>query len=195
MQDFKRNQQSYKNYAKYATRQKRADTKKALKDLLLNYGASRASLQDENTTFRVKAEESWDDEESDFSDGCNKKYKAKSSSRRSKKAQFSRNKRKFMRENFGDDLDDHPETFFHATCGSRYYTWSFRSWEDSFRSSATGFEWKEHSQWTSGRNEDHESTSEAEDEICVGSCSDRKILGLPPTGPIKIEDVKNANNC
>ncbi|KAL5145889.1 hypothetical protein HKD37_06G015830 [Glycine soja] len=26
----------------------------------------------------------------------------------------------------------------------------------------------------------------------LGSCSDRTVLGLPPTGPLKIEDVKNA---
>lgn len=33
------------NYVRYATRQKRADSKKALKDLLLNSGSSRFSFQ------------------------------------------------------------------------------------------------------------------------------------------------------
>lgn len=105
---------------------------------------------------------------------------------------------KIRRETFSEDFDS--ETTFQATFGKRWYTWSFRNWQGSFSENSTsGFEWREHSNWTNSRSRKWKSASDVEsddddddDSCCVGSPSDRTILGLPPTGPLKLEDVKNA---
>lgn len=102
---------------------------------------------------------------------------------------------KIKRESFSEDFDS--ETMFHATFGNRCYTWSFRNRQGpSCENSTSGFEWREHSDWTNSRSRKWKSASDAEsdndDSCCVGSSSDRTILGLPPVGPLKIEDVKNA---
>ncbi|XP_062075071.1 uncharacterized protein LOC133779088 [Humulus lupulus] len=51
-QDVEGGQQPSKNYIRYATRQKRADSKKALKDLLNKSGASKFSFQDDDSMWR-----------------------------------------------------------------------------------------------------------------------------------------------
>ncbi|TYH95438.1 hypothetical protein ES332_A12G105600v1 [Gossypium tomentosum] len=98
-----------------------------------------------------------------------------------------------LRKIFSNDFD-HPETIFHAVFGKKCYTWSF-SGDFTFRSSESGFEWREKSDWTNQRTEEWEPSSESElvdESYAVGSCSDRAILGLPPTGRLKLEDVKKA---
>ena len=103
---------------------------------------------------------------------------------------------KIRKESFSEEFDDHSETIFQATFGNRWYTWSFGNWQgSSFENSTSGFQWREDPNWTKSRTRkwERESDIESDDESCyVGSCSDRTILGLPPTGPLKIEDVKNA---
>lgn len=99
---------------------------------------------------------------------------------------------KFRRESFSEDSDG-PERIFQATFGKRWYTWSFN--ESSHRGSTFGFEWREQPNWTNHRDNDWDARSESESdsEPCsVGSSHDRTILGLPPTGPLRIEDVKDA---
>ncbi|KAA8531005.1 hypothetical protein F0562_005705 [Nyssa sinensis] len=186
--DVGRGQQPSKNFIRYATRQKRADAKKALKGLLFNSGSS--------ISFQGEVPSSWDAPEADLSDSSNKKGRSKTSARRACKTHQKRMKRKFRRESFFEDFDEHPERVFQATFGNRWYTWSFKPWEEpSFQNSAAGFEWREHSNWTNSRNREWETTSETESDdepTVVGSCSDRTILGLPQKGPLKIEDVKNA---
>lgn len=91
-------------------------------------------------------------------------------------------------DSFAEDVDGHPEQVFEAKFGNKWYTWS-----TNLRGSASefGFEWRQHS----SRTHKWKSASDAEcddDSSCVGSSSDRTILGLPPRGPLKIEDVKNA---
>lgn len=102
---------------------------------------------------------------------------------------------KFRRGSFSEDSDD-PDSIFKERFGNKWRSWTYhRQEESSFQSSAFGFEWREHSNWTNQRTKNWETTSdiESDDEFCaVGSCSDRTILGLPPRGPLKIEDVKNA---
>lgn len=99
---------------------------------------------------------------------------------------------KIRRESFFEDVDGHPEQIFHATFGNRWYAWSFSNLRgSSSQHSTSGFEWKERS----NRTNKWKSASDVEsddDSCCVGSSSDRTILGLPPTGPLKIDDVKNA---
>lgn len=101
----------------------------------------------------------------------------------------------FSRNSSYEDCDGYSETFFEVNFGGRCYTWSYRSTEEpSFQSSSTGFEWREHSEWTNSNREwdaAHETYSYRETSF-PGSSSDRTILGLPITGPLKIEDVKTA---
>lgn len=192
--DVKRGQQPTKNHVRYEIRQKRADTKRALKDLLLNSGASK--IKAENLFSRMDETTSWNTERADHSDSSDKKSRPKSSARRASKAQNKRMKRKFRRESFSDDFDAHPETIFQATFGNRWYTWSFKSWEESNNQTTTnGFEWRDHANWTNNKHREWRNASdiESDDEsFVVGSYSERTILGLPPKGPLKIEDVKTA---
>jgi hypothetical protein len=103
---------------------------------------------------------------------------------------------KLRKKSISEDFDNDPEPIFKATFGNKWYTWTFKSWqESSFQNSTSGFEWRERSGWKNSRAKRWETQSEAEsdeDSCAVGSRSDRTILGLPPTGPLKIEDVKNA---
>ncbi|XP_048334408.2 uncharacterized protein LOC107425521 [Ziziphus jujuba] len=184
--DVKAGQQPAKNYVRYATRQKRADTKKALKNLLYRSGSSKVSLEDENL---------WKFGQTDKSCNSCRKHKPRSSTPHAEKYHQKKTKRKFKRESFSEDFDEHPEAFFQATFGNRWYTWSFNSSTDYYsQNSAFGFEWREHSSWKH-KNKTWEASSDTESDDephTVGSCSDRTILGLPPAGPLKMDDVKKA---
>ncbi|XVF14982.1 hypothetical protein REPUB_Repub09cG0108900 [Reevesia pubescens] len=183
--DERSSQQPTKNYVRYAVRQKRADAKRALKDLLFNYGSSNISFQDEDPKWKFDGTEDWD------ADGSNKKRQSRFYGRHAGKSKPK--KRRFRRESFSEDFD-HPETIFQAAFGNKWYTWFSRG-DSSFQNSESGFDWREKSGWTNRRTKEWETTSETESEdesYAVGSCSDRTILGLPSTGPLKIEDVKNA---
>ncbi|KAJ9177726.1 hypothetical protein P3X46_012915 [Hevea brasiliensis] len=181
--DVSRFQQPSKNYVRYAVRQKRADAKRALKDLLFNNGSSKPSFKDEESLWACDPE---------HSHGTGKKRQVKSSARHRGKSHAKKMKRKFRRESFSEDSDGR-ETFFQATFGKRWYTWYFN--ESSYRCSTFGFDWREHPYWTNHRDKDWDARSETEsvNEYCsVGSFHDRTILGLPPGGPLRIEDVKDA---
>lgn len=105
-------------------------------------------------------------------------------------ADFIKCSGKLRRESFSDDFGD-PETISRATFKNKQYTRSNKS----FGSESSGFEWREPLKWKNRRYKGWDATSETEYDntsYSVGSHSDRTILGLPPTGPLKIEDVKNA---
>lgn len=90
---------------------------------------------------------------------------------------------KFGRESFfANDFNNDYETTFHATFGDRSYSWSFG--------------WTNPPNWKNQRAKEWDNLSdcESDDEKTpdVGSCSDRAILGLPRTGPLKMEEVKTA---
>ncbi|KAF2284332.1 hypothetical protein GH714_020571 [Hevea brasiliensis] len=157
-----------------------------------------ASIHSTPTTCE-KWKNKWNaDEESlwacdpEHSHGTGKKRQVKSSARHRGKSHVKKMKRKFRRESFSEDSDG-CETFFQATFGKRWYTWYFN--ESSYRGSTFGFDWREHPYWTNHRDKDWDARSETEsvNESCsVGSFHDRTILGLPPSGPLRIEDVKDA---
>ncbi|KAJ4843613.1 hypothetical protein Tsubulata_025432 [Turnera subulata] len=176
--DTGKQQQPSKTHARYSVRQKRADTKRALKDLLFKSGCSK----DDSRLWSFEA---------DHSAGSEKKMKK--SAQRAKKPHHEKIKRKHRRRHSSEDFDD-PEITFEANFGNKWYTWSFGN--SSSQSSTSGFEWREDSySWTNYRFKEWHSTGEtkSDHESCsVGSRSDRTILGLPATGPLKIEDVKNA---
>ncbi|KAK7350860.1 hypothetical protein VNO77_09874 [Canavalia gladiata] len=160
------------NHIKYITRQKRADAKKALNSLLYNSGSSKFSFED-----------NWYGDQGRHSN----KGQSKSGGKPQKKT-----KRKIRRESFSEDFDGHHEQIFHATFGNRWYTWSFNNWRGGSEHSTSGFEWREHSNRTNKWKTASDAENDDDDMCCVGSSSDRTILGLPSTGPLKIEDVKNA---
>ncbi|KAI3875296.1 hypothetical protein MKW92_046372 [Papaver armeniacum] len=97
---------------------------------------------------------------------------------------------KVSNENLKQDSDSD------SSEGKRF-TWSFWSWEDLHsRNPNFGFEWRDYNpNWRNDRRKAWNASSESEDEnepCGVGSRSDRTILGLPLTGPLKMEDVKSA---
>ncbi|KAI3451475.1 hypothetical protein Pfo_008140 [Paulownia fortunei] len=173
--DVRGDQQPSKNYIRYAVRQKRADTKKALKGILFNGGCS---------TSRA---ESFPKIEADYAEHLNKKSRIKPA-RQAKRAYHKKLKRKHRRENLFEDFDENPDRIFQATFGKRGFTWTFRP-------SGMGFDWTENYGWSYSRfnEQDGESrTGSGDESFILGTYADRKILGLPTAGPLKIEDVKAA---
>lgn len=176
--DKRGSQQPSKDYIKFVRRQKRADEKRALKDLLYNNGPLRA-FQHKDPIWSSNAEPPFG----------SRKRNGKAYARSAKKYHQDRIRSQLRRESSAEDCD--PETVFHATFGNRWYTWSNKS----FQGEPSGFEWREPPKWKNRRYRGWDATSETEYDntsYSVGSHSDRTILGLPPTGPLKIEDVKNA---
>ncbi|WJX40801.1 hypothetical protein P8452_28238 [Trifolium repens] len=182
------------NQIKFVTRQKRADAKKALKSLLYNGGSSRFPFPDKETKWKLDGN----------SDGRSNSYSSKGQpkpGRRFGGKPQKKTKQKIRRQSFSEEIDGEPEQIFHATFGNRHYTWSFSNMRGTFSEHSTyGFEWKEHTnrtntnKWkTASDDESDDNDNDKDDASCrVGSSSDRTILGLPPTGPLKIEDVKIA---
>ncbi|KAM3359894.1 putative protein isoform X1 [Capsicum galapagoense] len=182
--EFRGNQQPTKNYIRYETRQKRADSKKALKNLLF-YGAS-------GNSFENEVNDRWDVDRDDRSE---KKSEYKSTARR--RDRLRRRMRKMKKRRLSEDYDEFPETVFQANFCNKWYTWSFRpgkssTFEDLFsRRQETDWSEQRHFRWDTETNNDTE--TESNYESCnVGCYSERTILGLPPRGPLKIEEVKNA---
>ncbi|KAE8706818.1 root meristem growth factor 9-like isoform X1 [Hibiscus syriacus] len=186
--DKRSTQQPTKSYERYAIRQKRAETKRALRNLFFSDRASNISFQDEDPIWKFDGTDRWD------SDGSVKKNQSRFSGRCAGKSNCRKSKRRLRRESFSEDFDN-PETIFESTFGNKWYTWSFRG-DFTFRNSESEFEWIEKSDRTNRRTGEQDTPSENESEdkeyAVVGSCSDRVILGLPPTGSLKLEDVKKA---
>ncbi|KAK9111231.1 hypothetical protein Scep_018750 [Stephania cephalantha] len=185
------------SYVRYATRQKRADAKKALKDLLYASGSYKPTFQDQDSIWGADPISGCSEDKAD-KQSQSKRYSGKASASRSSggKRHYNGGNRKPRRGNISFDDEEDSEVVFQATFGSRCYTWSFRSREDSnFRHSSSGFEWRDQSNWTNNRRRTWNTTSETDEDeksYVVGSRSDRALLGLPTSGPLKIEDVKSA---
>ncbi|RLM75292.1 hypothetical protein C2845_PM15G26860 [Panicum miliaceum] len=96
---------------------------------------------------------------------------------------------------FHEDHYVQPDEILEAIFGTHHgFTWSHVSWED-FRFRDRSFRFR----WSGGesRRERIPSDSEYESEdirerTSVGSHAHRVILGLPPCGPLTLEDVKTA---
>lgn len=190
--DFRGSQQppkANKSHIRYAVRQKRAESKKALKDLLFYGGALNNYLEGKFHEEHVK----WDIEDDDPFD---KKCKLKTSAR--SRTRLRRRQRKLKKHwlNEEDYEDEHPEKIFQATFGEKSYTWSFKPWKEfSYESKRTQIHHEEETEWN-GRQQNKHNRSDTNDNhsesYIVGSYSERSILGLPVRGPLKIEEVKNA---
>ncbi|KAK4840919.1 hypothetical protein QYF36_021403 [Acer negundo] len=101
-QDAGRAQQPTKSYVRYQTRQKRADTKKALKDLLFSSGSSKHSFQpfqNDDPIWKFDGTKEWGAE-------ADTKGQSKSSARQYGKNERKKMKRKNRRENISEYFDD-----------------------------------------------------------------------------------------
>lgn len=182
-----------RNYERYVVRQKRAEGKKALKDYLL-YGKPSPHLQDGSTgsfanshaiprfkTFRKGPQTRW----------SSKSQQSVHNHRKSKK-----DKERFCNF-FHEDHCVHPDDLFEAIFGAHHgFTWSHISWEGfHFGDKSFRFRWsggESRRQRIPSDSEDEESEDESRETTSVGSHAHRVILGLPPCGPLTLEDVKTA---
>ncbi|KAL6555429.1 hypothetical protein OROGR_006687 [Orobanche gracilis] len=95
---------------------------------------------------------------------------------------------KHRRDDMSEDFDENPDGIFRAAFGKHGFTWTFRP-------SGMQFDWTENQEWTNCRRNHQEGENGkgyGDDSFTVGTYADRKILGLPAAGPLKIEDVKAA---
>ncbi|KAI9108693.1 hypothetical protein K1719_020340 [Acacia pycnantha] len=194
---------SNSNNVRFVVREKRSDAKKALKDLLYNSGSSQFSSQ-KRETWKLEGDQNWCGDQDKPGDRDNK---GRPKSRRRNGKSRRNTKGKIRRESFCEDKDG-PDTIYCARFGYRSSTWSFCDRQgSSFEDSTSGFDQRrerEHSRWANRSRtrkwtleSDDESASDVESDDDIHSCrvgllSDRTILGLPLTGPLKIEDVKKA---
>ncbi|MCL7048304.1 hypothetical protein MKW94_027188 [Papaver nudicaule] len=185
---------------KFATRQNRAarrDAKRALKNIVFTRESPNIPFEDGRPICR-NSKVSNGNLGQDSDSNCSSKKPGTKKSHRSPHARKNHSfgsYRKSRRESF-DDFDLNSERIFRAASEGRRFTWSF-TWEDLYsRNPNTGFEWRDYNpNWRNDRRKTWNASSESEDdnEPCgVGSLSDRTILGLPVTGPLKMEDVKSA---
>lgn len=196
------------SYIRIETRQKRAGAKTTLmNNLLSSIGCSKISSK---ITFeevlKTEYKNTWDGGQGDHTDSVRKKCRSKSSARHATRACNNGRKSKYRRDGYFEDFDD-----YEATVRNKRYTRSSKRWgKSSFQSSTSGFEWREHPNWTNGRFNAWGTASEfksansrnykwdpasetwSDGKSCLGSFSDRKLLGLPLNGPLKIEEVKTA---
>lgn len=183
-----------KNYIRYTTRQKRADAKRALKDILFKGGSSKITIQNYFPEIFGKYHQNVKQE--DHANCSDWKSSSMSSADRASRSRRRRMKRKIRQEGYEDDFYAHFETVYETAFGNRWYNWSFRNWKDSkFQYSNNEFEWRNHSNWTKNESRDWRNASDvdSDEETCgIGSSSEREILGLPLKGPLKRDDVKKA---
>ncbi|XP_078434890.1 uncharacterized protein LOC144705903 isoform X1 [Wolffia australiana] len=194
-------QRAPKNYIRYIVRQKRADTKRALRDLL-NSRSSNPYCDEANRWHEETTPSNLED--------CEAKNPSKSRQRRQTR-RFKRHNSRKGTCSFGAD-DDHDDTeVFEARFGNKSYTWTFRSWRGVDPSNPfTGFEWRQGTDSDGNEKKSWDRDSDFEDELDqdddddmnnrdhlkrsnhVGTRSDRAALGLRATGPLNITDVKIA---
>ncbi|XP_039118269.1 uncharacterized protein LOC120254188 [Dioscorea cayenensis subsp. rotundata] len=211
-QDEEGSQKPSKTYARYAVRLKRADTKKALKDFLL-YGKPSNMIQDEDSTQsrRSKAESRL----YEFNNCLRSKGsgRSKPSSNSSECGKEKRRKGKpyismiykcqilFQVAMINGDmvimmmiLGTMKRIFKLHLVDTKHSTGHFPSWEKyRFENSTSGFEWRDEAKWEKIKKKFlNESDIEEEEPSDVGTHTDRVALGLPATGPLKLDDVKTA---
>ncbi|CAM8953740.1 unnamed protein product [Rhodiola kirilowii] len=200
--DFRSSGKNVKEHIRFQIRQKRADSKKALRDLIDKGSFAKFTTEDWHSSRKFERVSDWDGEPEDYSDNSSKKARTKHQSRSSEKVRKQRLRRKLRNEDSDDEYDGHSERVFYATFGGKKFTWSFNGWNDSFSfNDMNDFYWKEEDntysnhnrrEWRWNKNFRSESSNESYDTYSIGSASDRTLLGLSPSGPLKIEEVKVA---
>ncbi|KAF0895568.1 hypothetical protein E2562_013883 [Oryza meyeriana var. granulata] len=180
-----------KNYERYVIRQRRAEGKKALKDYLL-YGKSSPHVQGGSTGSFANSHDiprlKTFKKGSQFH-GSTKSRQGVHHHRKSKKD------RERFNNFFREEYYVHPDNIFEAMFGEQHrFTWSHISWDSfTFRDSSSNFRWTGESQRERiCSNSDDESKDDTSETTNIGSHAHRAILGLPPCGPLTLDDVKTA---
>ncbi|KAL6651729.1 hypothetical protein ACP70R_010654 [Stipagrostis hirtigluma subsp. patula] len=180
-----------RNYERYVVRQKRAEGKKALKDYLL-YGKSSPHLQDGSTGSFANSHEI--PRFKTFRKGHYTHFSSKSRQGVHNHRKSKKDKARFCNF-FHEDHYMHPDDIFEAIFGAQHgFTWSHRSWEGfRFRDKSFRFTWtgESHKERVPSDSED-ESEDDTRETTSVGSHTHRVVLGLPPCGPLTLDDVKTA---
>lgn len=171
-----------KSHIRFAVRQKRADSKRALKDYLLFGKTSKLHSQDENRSSR--------------SEKSTRRNSGKANSRCSSssgKGKRGGNKGWKNKPSFYDDDNFEPrQRIFEAAFGAHEgFTWGFSSWGNYAENPIPGFEWKEEPKEKTQRKIWNESDAE-DDTADMIPDTYRQTLGLPLAGPLKLDDVKCA---
>lgn len=123
--------------------------------------------------------------------------KKKSPPGRGKKPRDKKTKRWHREGNTDDDFGaDATTNKFENKWREAWTNQSQKASSYSRDSASSGFQWREGWSWTTQsqrRSKTWNNNGSCDDEpLMVGSQSDRKALGLPLAGPLKLEDVKNA---
>lgn len=183
------------NFIRYTIREKQTDAKKALNNLLRGGGCFRASREIAEPSRKANKSRRVAKEPNDFS-RFNDKVCSKATARSARREHY-RN-RKLRRERSYEDFE-YEETVLKGA-HQRRYTWSYKFQSYHFENPTSGFEWRE--EWGeeepnrksySNKNRADSSDFESDKESCyIGLSSERKVLGLPSRGPLKLEEVKTA---
>ncbi|CAM0958663.1 unnamed protein product [Alopecurus aequalis] len=157
---------------RFSVREKRTDTKTALKNILLNGGTfqERSSKQ----TRQQKA---------------GGKSKVRSGPGNSP---HSKGRRGIDWRNFDDgDCSDNPSGSFG---GRASFTWYWPGEDDDLGGTPSGFQWRDDSQSTKSKGRVwNESDVEEEEEPCRDDLKKHRVsLGLPVSGPLKLDHIKSA---
>ncbi|KAL1312314.1 hypothetical protein HN51_038937 [Arachis hypogaea] len=135
-----------------------------------------------------------DDEDDPSSSGgpswFRKQYTAGASGKHRNNGQGSH---RYRRDPFFCEDDFDIETIFRSTFGgNRYHYWSFINEENpQWRRSARFSNYEKSWSWRHRSESDYDSASES-DSLHSDLTTDRLALGLSPSGPLKLEEVKNA---
>ncbi|XP_062230503.1 uncharacterized protein LOC133928263 isoform X2 [Phragmites australis] len=160
-------------HIRFAVREKRADAKSALKNLLLS-----GSPYQESSNKQMRKQ----------------KVSGKSNGQRScpGKNRHSKNKCGHNWRNF--DEDDCTDTSYGTFGGKRSFTWYWPEDGDGLGSSPSGFQWRDESQTTKSRKKFwNESDVDEEEELVHDNLQSHRIsLGLPCLGPLKLDHIKSA---
>uniref|UniRef100_A0ACD5U049 Uncharacterized protein n=1 Tax=Avena sativa TaxID=4498 RepID=A0ACD5U049_AVESA len=157
---------------RFNVREKRADAKSALKNILLNGGSfqERSNKQ----TRQQKA-------------GGNSKVSSGPGN-----SPHSKGRRVPDWRNFDDD--DSSDSPYGSFGGKASFTWYWPGDDDELGSTPSGFQWREEPRSTKSRERIwNESDVDEEDESCRDDLkSHRTSLGLPASGPLKLDHIKSA---
>ncbi|CAO2831031.1 unnamed protein product [Amaranthus hypochondriacus] len=205
-QSFKGAQQSSKNHIRFLTRQKRADTKKALWNLVDKYVVSGTPIRNDVPFSKASDSISQNAKNVNSSKTSTKKgrfknvvcpkspkkkahvfrdsYSSTPSKKRNAKKDSAekinkhRMKRMYQKRHASNDDDEHPETVFHATFGDRAYTWSFNSWTGSSQRSTPRFDWGEFFHRTSDQQQRWQASheSDSENEVCDVGLRSERVI-------------------
>ena len=90
--------------------------------------------------------------------------------------------------------DDDVETIFRSAFGGeRFFYWSFTNTENfNRRNSSNSANWRFSWEWRYQTDDESETDGENSKTQVPELASERQALGLSPSGPLKIEEVKSA---